>query len=120
MRTMDGVNNALTLVQGPPGTGKTTLIKEIALQYYHEGKDVLILAKTNIAVDNILEKLIDDNVRALRTGNNIEAKSDLPYAYTISTSNPAYTSLLAGKNSIVLGTLLDIILTEIFQEPNLI
>ena len=104
VRTMDGVNNALTLVQGPPGTGKTTLIKEIALQYYHEGKDVLILAKTNIAVDNILEKLIDDNVRALRTGNNIEAKSDLPYAYTISTSNPAYTSLLAGKNSIVLGT----------------
>lgn len=104
VRNMDGVNNALTIVQGPPGTGKTTLIKEIALQYYHEGKDVLILAKTNIAVDNILEKLIEDNVRALRTGNNIEAKSDLPYAYTVSTSNPAYTSLLSGKNSIVLGT----------------
>ena len=104
VRNMDGVNNALTIVQGPPGTGKTTLIKEIALQYYYEGKDVLVLAKTNIAVDNILEKLIDDNVRALRTGNNIEAKSDLPYAYTVSTSNPAYTSLLAGKNCIVLGT----------------
>ena len=104
VRNMDGVNNALTIVQGPPGTGKTTLIKEIALQYYHEGKDVLVLAKTNIAVDNILEKLIDENIRALRTGNNIEAKSDLPYAYTVSTSNPAYTSLLAGKNSIVLGT----------------
>jgi len=104
VRNMDGINNALTIVQGPPGTGKTTLIKEIALQYYHEGKDVLILAKTNIAVDNILEKLIEDNVRALRTGNNIEAKSDLPYAYTVSTSNPAYTSLLSGKNTIVLGT----------------
>jgi hypothetical protein len=104
IRNMDGVNNALTIIQGPPGTGKTTLIKEIALQYYHEGKDVLVLAKTNIAVDNILEKLIEDNVRVLRTGNNIEAKSDLPYAYTVSTSNPAYTSLLRGKNSIVLGT----------------
>ena len=103
-RSMDGVNNALTIVQGPPGTGKTTLIKEIALQYYYEGKDILILAKTNIAVDNVLEKLMEDNVRVLRTGNNIESKSDLPYAYTVSTSNPTYTTLLKGKNSIVLGT----------------
>ena len=45
-----------------------------------------------------------DNVRVLRTGNNIELKSDLPYAYTVSTSNPTYTALLKGKNSIVLGT----------------
>ena len=56
--TLDGINNAVEIVQGPPGTGKTTLIKEIALQYYHAGKNVLILAKTNVAVDNILEKLI--------------------------------------------------------------
>ncbi|HZJ83158.1 MAG TPA: AAA domain-containing protein [Clostridia bacterium] len=102
--SMDGRDHALTLVQGPPGTGKTTLIKETALQYYHQGKDVLILAKTNIAVDNILEKLVEDNVRALRTGNNIESKSDLPYIFTVSSSNPEYTSLLEGTNSIVLGT----------------
>lgn len=103
-QSMDGTNNALTIVQGPPGTGKTTLIKEIALQYYYQGKDVLILAKTNIAVDNVLDKLMEDKVRVLRTGNNIEAKSDLPYVYTVSTSNPTYTGLLKGKNSIVLGT----------------
>lgn len=84
--TLDGINNVLGIVQGPPGTGKTTLIKEIALQYYYKGKNVLILAKTNVAVDNILEKLIQDKVRVLRTGNNIEFKSDLPYAPAVSTS----------------------------------
>ncbi len=102
--TLDGINNAVEIVQGPPGTGKTTLIKEIALQYYHAGKNVLILAKTNVAVDNILEKLIQDKVRVLRTGNNIEFKSDLPYAPAVSTSSPAYMAMLEGKNRIVLGT----------------
>ncbi len=101
---LDGINHVAEIVQGPPGTGKTTLIKEIALQYYHRGKNVLILAKTNVAVDNILEKLIQDKVRVLRTGNNIEFKSDLPYAPLVSTSNPAYMSMLDGKNMIVLGT----------------
>ena len=102
--SLDGKNNTLAVIQGPPGTGKTTLIKEIALQYYYRGKNVLILAKTNIAVDNILEKLLQDNIRALRTGNNIEFKSDLPYAFTVSTSNPDYMRLMSGKNKIVLGT----------------
>ena len=89
------------------------------MQYYHDGKDVLVLAKTNIAVDNVLEKLIAENVRALRTGNNIETKSDLPYAYTVSTSNPTYISLLEGKNSIVLGTPFGYY-QEIYQKTTLI
>lgn len=101
---MDGKNNTLTIVQGPPGTGKTTLIKEIALQHYYEGKNVLVLAKTNIAVDNVLDKLIEDKVRALRSGNNIELKSDLPYVYSVSTSNPSFMSRLGNKNKIMLGT----------------
>lgn len=102
--SLDGKDNVLAIIQGPPGTGKTTLIEEIALQYYNRGKDVLIMAKTNIAVDNILEKLVKDKIRVLRTGNNIELKSSLPYAQTVSTSNPEYMALLGNKNKIVLGT----------------
>jgi len=116
--TLDGKDNTLAIVQGPPGTGKTTLIKEIALQYYHSGKNVLVLAKTNIAVDNILEKLLEDNVRVLRTGNNIEFKSDLPYAFTVSTSNPEYMGLLQGKNKIVLGTPLGFYLDKNIDEAD--
>lgn len=102
--SLDGRDNALAIIQGPPGTGKTTLIEEIALQYYSRGKNVLIMAKTNIAVDNILEKLVKDRIRVLRTGNNIELKSSLPYAPTVSTSNSEYMTLLGNKNKIVLGT----------------
>jgi len=116
--SLDGKDNTLAIIQGPPGTGKTTLIKEIALQYYYRGKNVLVLAKTNIAVDNILEKLLEDNVRALRTGNNIEFKSDLPYAFTVSTSNPDYMALLGDKNKIVLGTPMGFYLDRNIDEYN--
>ncbi|NMA95151.1 MAG: AAA family ATPase [Clostridiales bacterium] len=108
-------DNPLVIVQGPPGTGKTTLIEEIALQYYNRGKDVLIMAKTNIAVDNVLEKLAKGKVRVLRTGNNIEFKSTLSYAPTISTSNPEYLALLEGKNKIVLGTPMGFLLDRNFD-----
>lgn len=113
--SLDGNDNVLAIIQGPPGTGKTTLIEEIALQYYNRGKDVLIMAKTNIAVDNILEKLVKDKVRVLRTGNNIELKSSLPYAHTISTSNPEYMTLLGNKNKIVLGTPMGFFLDKNFD-----
>jgi hypothetical protein len=102
--SMDGKDNTISIVQGPPGTGKTTLIKEIALQYYNQGKNVLILAKTNVAADNVLEKIVEDKVRVLRTGNNIESKSTLSYAPLISTSNPLYLASLMDKNIIAVGT----------------
>lgn len=102
--SMDNKKNVLSIVQGPPGTGKTTLIKEIALQYYYKGKNVLVLAKTNVAADNVLEKIIEDKVRVLRTGNNIESKSTLTYAPLVSTSNPVYLASLMDKNIIAVGT----------------
>lgn len=102
--SMDNKKNVLSIVQGPPGTGKTTLIKEIALQYYYRGKNVLVLAKTNVAADNVLEKIVEDKVRVLRTGNNIESKSTLSYAPLVSTSNPVYLASLMDKNIISVGT----------------
>jgi superfamily I DNA and/or RNA helicase len=102
--SLDAKENVLAIVQGPPGTGKTTLIKEIALQYYNSGKNVLVLAKTNVAADNVLEKIIEDKVRVVRTGNNIELKSSLSYAPMVSTSNPVYMASINGKNIISIGT----------------
>lgn len=113
--SLNSKDNPLAIIQGPPGTGKTTLIEEIALQYYKKGKNVLIMAKTNIAVDNILEKLAKDKVRVLRTGNNIELKSSLAYAPTISTSNPEYIALLEDRNKIVLGTPMGFLLDRNFD-----
>ncbi len=60
----------LFLIQGPPGTGKTTAIAEICYQNALEGKKTLIASQTNLAVDNVLSRLVHDpKIRALRKGN---------------------------------------------------
>ncbi|MBF0252414.1 MAG: DNA/RNA non-specific endonuclease [Candidatus Omnitrophica bacterium] len=43
----------IQLIQGPPGTGKTSVIVEMARQYYDRGLKVLIVSQSNQAVDNI-------------------------------------------------------------------
>lgn len=50
--------NELALIHGPPGTGKTTTVVELILQSIVKGCKILVVAPSNIAVDNIAEKLI--------------------------------------------------------------
>jgi ATP-dependent RNA/DNA helicase IGHMBP2 len=45
------------LLHGPPGTGKTTTVIEIILQEVKRGSKILACAASNIAVDNIVERL---------------------------------------------------------------
>jgi Cdc6-like AAA superfamily ATPase len=48
------------LIHGPPGTGKTTVITEIVRHLRRQGYKVLITSHTNVAVDNVMEKLFSD------------------------------------------------------------
>jgi hypothetical protein len=47
-------------LEGPPGSGKTTAICELILQLALQGKRTLLCASTHVAVDNVLERLMDD------------------------------------------------------------
>jgi hypothetical protein len=47
-------------LEGPPGSGKTTAICELILQLAKRGKRVLLCASTHVAVDNVLERLMDE------------------------------------------------------------
>lgn len=49
------VKGPLTFIWGPPGTGKTTTIARVVEVHYREGRSVLLVSNTNIAVDNALE-----------------------------------------------------------------
>eukprot|EP00873_Tetraselmis_striata_P035127 jgi/Tetstr1/455391/TSEL_042223.t1 len=61
----------VSLIHGPPGTGKTTAAVEIILQEVKRGSRVLVAAASNIAVDNIVErlKLAAPKLKAVRMGH---------------------------------------------------
>jgi ATP-dependent RNA/DNA helicase IGHMBP2 len=60
---------ALAILHGPPGTGKTTTVVELIRQAVGRGEKVLACAPSNLAVDNILEKLLAAGERAVRLGH---------------------------------------------------
>ncbi|EOY09337.1 DNA-binding protein, putative isoform 3 [Theobroma cacao] len=57
------------LLHGPPGTGKTTTVVEIILQEVKRGSKILACAASNIAVDNIVERLAPHRVKLVRLGH---------------------------------------------------
>jgi DNA polymerase alpha-associated DNA helicase A len=61
--------NHFALIHGPPGTGKTTALAELILQLaVGEKKSVLVCGASNLAADNLLEKIVTK-------GSDVLAKS---------------------------------------------
>jgi DNA replication ATP-dependent helicase Dna2 len=63
------------LIMGFPGTGKTTTIAEILKALAKAGKSVLLTSYTHSAVDNILLKIKDSDLKILRLGNRDKVRS---------------------------------------------
>ncbi len=61
--------NDFFLIHGPPGTGKTTTAIEVIQQQIERGRTVLATADSNMAVDNMVEFLIDQGLFAVRAGH---------------------------------------------------
>ena len=81
----DAVRSAMAaqdvaLIHGPPGTGKTTVLAEIIRQTVAQGKSVLATAPSNIAVDNMLEKLLDAGLKVVRLGHPARILENLRHA----------------------------------------
>ena len=53
-------SNYVSIIHGPPGTGKTSTVVELIIQTLKggSGKKLLVCAPSNVAVDNILERLV--------------------------------------------------------------
>ncbi|MCB0100966.1 MAG: AAA family ATPase [Anaerolineales bacterium] len=67
----------VAIIHGPPGTGKTTTLVELIRQITKTGGRVLAVASSNLAVDNLLERLIVSGENAIRLGHPARVTPEL-------------------------------------------
>lgn len=59
----------VAIIHGPPGTGKTTTVAALIGEAVRRGNKVLACAPSNLAVDNLLERLLAAGESAVRFGH---------------------------------------------------
>ena len=111
----------LMILQGPPGSGKTTAILELIYQLAKCGKKVLLCASTHVAIDNVLEKIIEHKdskelleiINPVRVGDENNVYSDCVKEYIYrnihSKVEPKYDNLVDDSFNLVCGTIIGVL-----------
>jgi ATP-dependent RNA/DNA helicase IGHMBP2 len=85
----------LAIIHGPPGTGKTTTVAELIRLAVAGGEKILVSAASNLAVDNVLERLIPHGIRAIRVGHPARVLPELR-AHTLDYLAPEHEDFRLG------------------------
>lgn len=86
----------LALVHGPPGTGKTTVLVEVVRRAVARGEKVLAAAPSNLAVDNLLERLAAAGLSCVRLGHPARVLPGL-LAHTLEARTEAHEAARIAK-----------------------
>ncbi len=95
-------------LEGPPGSGKTAVLCELAVQMAVRGKRVLFCASTNVAVDNLIERMVEKGgdvmrhvapVRIGRSDKVSEAASRYEYGRFARTVGEKMHAAISGRKS---------------------
>lgn len=108
-----------SFIIGPPGTGKTKVITEIIEHAIAAGEKVLVVSQTNMAVENVFEK-IDFKRLAFKDGDvTLAIKTELSYLkkYNTKAVNLRKIKPLQDEVEILEDTLKNILKERREQEP---
>jgi hypothetical protein len=100
----------LFLIIGPPGTGKTSrgLLYTLEEELSNPTSSVLLLAYTNRAVDEICEKLTENDIEFIRLGNELSCsqkfRDNLLSSKLCSCQNISQVSQVIRGNRVMVGT----------------
>lgn len=108
-----------SLLEGPPGSGKTTAILELILQLIKQNKRILLCASTHVAIDNVVERLKEDDrlqgILPLRIGD-INQVADSVKEFSIDLyRNNKFKDIIIESANLVCGTTVGILKHPLFQ-----
>lgn len=69
--------NDVAVIHGPPGTGKTVTLSHLIRALVDRGERVLACAPSNLAVDNLMLRLLAQGVKAVRLGHPARVSEQL-------------------------------------------
>ncbi|MFQ3576052.1 MAG: AAA domain-containing protein [Cytophagales bacterium] len=67
----------VAIVHGPPGTGKTTTLVQAIKKVLESEKQILVTAPSNTAVDVLVERLSQENIKVARIGHPARVNESL-------------------------------------------
>lgn len=67
----------VAIIHGPPGTGKTITLVETIRQITKNGQSILAVAPSNLAVDNLMARLLVAGEKVVRIGNPARISPEL-------------------------------------------
>lgn len=116
------------ILEGPPGSGKTTTILEFIYQAAKDGKRIMLSASTHVAIDNVLEKILNHKYKAellkyinpCRIGSEdniyVDEVKQFTYDNIMKDVNPEYTSIVEDSFNLVCGTTIGILQYPLFRK----